>query len=76
MKGEIKSSHFSFFLMGSFLVISGVSGCGESATGPENPPTVTGQAPNANSPTGNIPTDVPDDLSGTNLAPPPAPPGN
>lgn len=67
--------YFLFFLMGSLLIISGMTGCSENASGPEETPGLAAQGPNPPNTTNN-PNEVPDDLSGTNLAPPPSPPGH
>lgn len=73
----------SLFFLAALIVFSGAYGCSESGTGQNNEapaiteqngsPQNTNNNANTNAATGDNNT-VPDDLSGTNVAPPPAPP--
>lgn len=63
--------YFSLVLLGSFLALSGAMGCSENATTEESPPPALTDQSGSGS---NQANEVPDDLGGTNLTPPPAPP--
>lgn len=73
--------YLSLIVLGSLLAFSGITACSESGVGQstETPPASNEQnTDNPNSNTNNNagagPQAVPDDLSGTNVAPPPEPP--
>ena len=72
----------SLFFLAALIAFSGAYGCSESATGGNNEaPAITEQSGNQNTNANTNATTAdtnatPDDLSGTNLPPPPAPPSH
>ena len=66
---------FLFISLMLTLGLSGAISCGESANQEGGSPVVTDQNTPTNPPSNNA-TDVPADLGGTNLNPPPAPPSH